>query len=210
VPVTLSAFYAWTIQEGLIDGVNPVAGTGKVSEGGSRERVLTQDELRQLWQGLGGDNFSNIVRLLLLTGMRRNEVGKLSWSEIDLAKKQITLPPSRVKNGREFTLPLSAQAQAILERIPRRNSTEFVFGERGFNDGGTAKARLDARVGIADWHLHDLRRTAATMMAELGVMPNVIELAINHVSGHKAGVAGIYNRSTMTDAVREGLQRYAD
>jgi integrase len=70
--------------------------------------------------------------------------------------------------------------------------------------------KLDARLGIADWHLHDLRRTAATMMAELGVQPNVIELALNHVSGHKAGVAGIYNRSKMTDAVRDALQRWAD
>jgi integrase len=206
----LSAFFAWTIQEGLIDGVNPVAGTGKVSEGGSRERVLSQDEIRRLWHSLGDDTFSNIVRLLLLTGMRRNEVGKLSWPEIDFAKKQIVLPPSRVKNGREFTLPLSAQALAILSGLPRRNSTEFVFGERGFNDGGSAKARLDRCVGIAEWHLHDLRRTAATMMAELGVLPHVIEQAINHVSGHKAGVAGVYNRSKMTDAVREGLQKWAD
>jgi integrase len=205
----LSALFGWAIQEGLCE-TNPVQGTGKADEGGSRERVLSADELRILWRGLGDDAFSNIVRLLLLTGMRRNEVGKLSWPEIDLAKRQITLPPSRVKNGREFTLPLSAQALRIIEGLPRRNSSDYLFGERGFNDGGSAKVKLDQRLGIADWHLHDLRRTAATMMAELGVQPNVIELALNHVSGHKAGVAGIYNRSKMTGAVRDALQRWAD
>src|SRR5262249_22652031 len=85
---TLSAFFAWTIQEGLGE-VNPVAGTGVADEGNSRERVLTQDELKQLWHSLGDDPFSNIVRLLLLTGQRRNEIGRLQWSEIDLARKLI-------------------------------------------------------------------------------------------------------------------------
>jgi integrase len=205
----LSAFFSWCIQEGLIDA-NPVTGTAKADEGGSRERVLTTDELRTLWRSLGDDRFSNIVRLLLLTGQRRNEICKLQWGEVDLVRWQINLPGSRVKNGRDHTVPLSAQAHAILAGLPHRNSSDYLFGERGFNDGGAAKVKLDARLGIADWHLHDLRRTAATMMAELGVQPNVIELALNHVSGHKAGVAGIYNRSKMTDAVRDALQRWAD
>jgi integrase len=97
-----------------------------------------------------------------------------------------------------------------LERVPRRNSSDYLFGERGFNDWAVAKAALDRRAGIADWHLHDLRRTCATGMAELGVLPHVIEQALNHVSGAKGGIAGVYNRSKMSDAVREGLQRWAD
>jgi integrase len=207
----LSAFFAWTIQEGLVDGVNPVAGTGKVEEGGSRERVLSPEELKALWRGLGDDAFSNIVRLLLLTGCRRNEIGHLSWPEIDLVRKQITLPPERVKNGREFTLPLSRQALAIIERQPRRNSSEFLFSDKqGFKDWDAAKQRLDQRVQIAPWTLHDCRRSCATHLGELGVMPSVIELALNHVSGTRAGIAGVYNRSKQTDAVREGLQRWAD
>jgi integrase len=205
----LSAFFAWVIQEGLLDH-NPVQGTGKADEGGSRERVLTYDELGALWRGLGDDPFSNVVRLLLLTGQRRNEIGKLSWPEVDLVRWQINLPASRVKNGRHHSVPLSAQAHAILAGLPRRNSSEFLFGERGFNDGGTAKARLDARVGIADWHLHDLRRSAATYMAEIGIQPHVIEAVLNHQSGHKAGVAGIYNRASYSEAMRDALQRWAD
>jgi integrase len=123
----------------------------------------------------------------------------------------IVLSPARTKNSRPHELPLSRQALAVLARQPRRNSTAFVFGERsGFNDWAGAKAKLDQRAGIADWKIHDLRRSAATYMGALGVLPHVIEQTLNHVSGHKAGVAGTYNRSKMIDAVREGLQRWAD
>jgi integrase len=135
-------------------------------------------------------------------------VRKLNWSEIDFAKGMIVLPAERVKNSREHALPLSRQVLAILERQPHRNSSDFVFG--GFNDWDNAKQRLDQRLGIAPWRIHDLRRTCATHLGELGVLPHVIEAALNHVSGAKAGVAGVYNRSKMTDAVREGLQRWSD
>jgi integrase len=205
----LSAFFSWCITEGLIDA-SPVAGTAKAEEGGSRERVLTPEELRTLWRALGDDPFSEVVRLLVLTGQRRNEIGKLQWSEVDLARKMVILPASRVKNSRQHELPLSAQACAILERQPRRNSTEFVFGKRGFTNWDGAKQELDQRAGIAPWRLHDARRSTATHLGELGVLPHVIEQTLNHVSGAKAGVAGVYNRSKMIDAVREGLQRYAD
>jgi integrase len=206
----LSTLFSWCISEGLLE-VNPVAGTAKATENGSRERVLTTEELRTLWRALGEDKFSDIVRLLLLTGMRRNEIGKLQWSEIDLAHKQITLAPERTKNGREFTLPLSSQALAIIERQPRRNSSAFLFSDvQGFKNWDAAKQALDAGLRIAPWRIHDLRRTCATQMAELGIFPHIIECAINHVSGHKAGVAGTYNRSKMSDAVRDALQRWAD
>jgi integrase len=205
----LSAFFSWCITEGLLDA-NPVQGTAKADEGGSKERVLAHDELRQLWRSLGDDAFSNVVRLLLLTGQRRNEIGHLQWSEIDLVRKLLILPASRVKNGRQHELPLSAQTLAIIEGLPRRNSSDYLFGKRGFNDWDYAKQQLDRRIGIAPWRLHDLRRSAATYLGELSVLPHVIENALNHVSGHKAGVAGTYNRSKMSDAVREGLQRWAD
>jgi integrase len=205
----LSDVFSWCITEGLLDS-NPVVGTAKANENGSRERVLTREELCKLWSALGDDVFGNAVRLLLLTGMRRNEIGKLQWSEIDFARKMVVLPPARVKNGRQFELPLSTQALAVLQRVPRRNSSDFLFGARGFNDWADAKARFDARIGIAPYRLHDLRRTCATNLGELGVLPHVIEQALNHVSGAKAGVAGIYNKSKMIDAVRDALQRWAD
>ena len=172
--------------------------------------MLTHNELRQLWHGLDDSAFSGVVRLLLLTGQRRTEIGALRWSEVDLASGQIVLPAERTKNGRAHSVPLSAQALAIVERQRRRNYTDFVWSDNGTLDWDRGKIALDARIGIAPWRLHDLRRTAATQMSELGVLPHVIEQALNHVSGAKAGVAGVYNRSKMTDAVRAALQQWAD
>jgi integrase len=203
----LSAMFTWAIQEGLVD-LSPVQGTGKATENGSRDRVLTQEELRKLWQGLGDGRFADIVRLLLLTGQRRTEIGRLTWAEVDLDRKLIVLGPERTKNSRPHEVPLSTQALAILTRQPKR--TEFVFSRRGFMNWADAKARLDERVRIAPWRLHDLRRTCVTGMAELGVLPHHIEQCVNHRSGHKASVAGRYNWALYADAVREGLQRWGD
>jgi integrase len=206
---SLSAFWAWAIAEGLCEN-NPVQGTMKADEGTSRDRVLTPDELRKLWAALGDNRFSEIIRLLLLTACRRTEIGNLTWDEIDLTRKLIVLAPARTKNGRGLELPLSTQALAVIDRTPRRNTTRFLFSDvNGYKGWDQDKLRLDARLGIAPYKIHDLRRTAATGMAELGVLPHVIEQALNHVSGAKGGIAGIYNRSKMTDAVREGLQRWA-
>src|SRR5262249_53913901 len=130
------------VTEGLLDA-NPVSGTAKADEGNSRERVLAHDELRKLWRSLGDGSFADIVRLLLLTGQRRNEIGALRWSEIDLTRKVIVLPPARTKNGRQHEVPLSAQAIAILKRLPRRNSTDYLFGKRsGYSDWGVPSRSL--------------------------------------------------------------------
>ena len=205
----LSGFFAWCVSEGLLE-TNPVMGTAKAEENGSRERVLTQDELRQLRRGLGDDRFSDVVRLLLLTGQRRNEIGLLQWSEIDHARKLIVFGPQRTKNGRAHELPLSSQALALIDRLPRRNSSDFVFGNKGFQDWDRAKTILDQRVGIAPWTLHDLRRTCATQLGELGIQPHHIEAILNHYSGHRAGVAGVYQRAKYEPEMRSALQKWAD
>jgi integrase len=206
---SLSAFYAWAIQEGLTE-TNPVTGTGMADEGGSRERVLTQDELRNLWRALDDDRFSDIVRLLLLTGQRRNEIGALQWSEVDLKLGMIILAPDRTKNSQQHELPLSRQALTILERQPHRNSSDYLFGERAFNNWDRCKQEVDRRAGIAPYRLHDLRRTCATQLGELGVQPHHIEAILNHHSGHRAGVAGVYQRAKYATEMRDALQRWAD
>jgi len=207
---SLSSFFAWAIQEGLAE-TNPVQGTGKADEGNGRDRVLTQEELRKLWRNLGEDKFSDIVRLLLLTGQRRGEISALAWSEVDLAKGMIILPPARTKNKRQHELPLSRQALAIIERQPRRNSSEFLFSDKqGYKDWDTAKMKLDQRLRIAPWRLHDLRRTCATHLGELGVQPHHIEAILNHYSGHRAGVAGVYQRAKYEGEMRSALQKWAD
>ena len=115
---------------------------------------------------------------------------------------------------RRMSPTIEAAALTIRPRSPAhvrfRNSSEFVFGERGFNVFGRAKQELDQRLHIAPWRLHDLRRTAATGMAELGIQPWYVEAVLNHQSGHKQGVAGTYNRAKYADDMRDALQRWAD
>jgi integrase len=221
---SLSAFFSWAVTEGLLEA-NPVQGTAKLDEGGSRERTLTPAELRELWSALDDEpnaQFADIVRLLVLTGQRREEVGSLRWSEID--QGLIILGPQRTKNSRQHEVPLSRQAKAIIERQHKRKGRDFVFGigELGFSGWSDCKARLDQGLlaarrkgsrkakAMPEWHLHDLRRTCATQMAELGVQPHIIEAVLNHVSGHKAGVAGIYNRARYEGEMRTALQKWAD
>jgi integrase len=210
---SLSAFFAFAIREGLLE-INPVAGTGKADEGQGRDRTLTDFELGTVLNALGQDQFSDIVRLLVLTGQRREEIGGLRWSEVDLDRGLIVLGPERTKNKRPHELPISTQVRAILERQPRRGGRDLVFGVRagGFSGWSDAKAALDANINgsVKPWHLHDLRRSCATGMAELGTLPHVIEATLNHVSGHKSSVAGIYNRARYADEMRSALQRWAD
>ena len=153
-------------------------------------------------------------------------------SEIDFKQGLIVLPPARTKNKREHQLPLSPQVREILQRRingaaatnvhkaklngnGKGNATNDagVFGVDGFSIGGWygPKVTLDRRVSLPKpWRLHDLRRTAATMMAELGVLPHIIEAILNHVSGHKAGVAGIYNRARYENEMRQALELWAN
>jgi len=208
---SLSAFFAFAIREGMIE-LNPVSGTRKADEGNGRDRTLSEAELGALLAALGEDQFGDIVRLLILTGQRREEIGGLRWSEIDLGRNLICLPPERTKNKRLHEVPMSRQVRAILERQPHREGRDFIFGTRvgAFSGWSDSKATVDNRVKVKEWHLHDLRRTAATMMAELGILPHIIEAVLNHVSGHKGGIAGIYNRARYAEGMRDALQRYGD
>jgi integrase len=207
VRASLSAFWNWCIREGLAE-VNPVSGTGKASQT-SRERVLSPEELVTILRSLGADPFSDIVRLLVLTGQRRQEIGGLRWKEI--AGDTIVLPPERTKNSRRHELPLSPQAAAIIARQPRRGDHVFGFGARGYYSWTYSKAALDRRCGIAPWRLHDLRRTAATVMHDrLNVQPHHVEAILNHHSGHRAGVAGTYNRAKYLEPMRKALGLWAN
>jgi integrase len=205
----LSGMFNWAIREGYEIAANPVAGTNRPTEPPSRSRVLADDELATIWASLSTNAFGDIVRLLVLTAQRREEIGGLRWEEIDLARGAMVLPPERTKNRRTHELPLSDSAMAILIRQPRRGP--FVFGNgRRYANWSDPKAALDSRTGVTGWRLHDLRRTAATRMAELGTLPHVIEAVLNHVSGHRAGVAGIYNRATYAKEMREALERWGN
>jgi integrase len=209
---SLSSFFGWAMREGMASE-NPVVNTNKAVTGGARERVLDDSELRLIWTALAEDAYGDILRLLALTAAGRDEIGALSWGEVNFDKGVIELPASRTKNSRVFAIPLSDPAVAILRARPRLGGSEHVFtsGPNGFKGWSNYKINLDARIGsIAPWRLHDLRRTAATRMAELDVQPHTIEAVLNHVSGHKAGVAGIYNRATYETEKRRALNLWAE
>jgi integrase len=203
----LSALFTWSMQQGKLSA-SPITLTEKRKEV-SRDRVLKEPELAAIWNALPDSDYGKIVKLLMLTGCRRDEIGGLRWSEIDLDKGEINLPAERTKNGKPHTVPMSATARAILAAQPRERDYVFGRGNGGFSGWSASKAALDAALKMADWRLHDLRRTCATGMADLGVLPHVIEAALNHISGHKAGVAGIYNRGNYHKERREALDQWA-
>jgi integrase len=214
VRTTLSTFFSWAMMHGLIEG-NPVIGTMRNRER-SRDRVLTPAELRAIWTSLEDDHFGSIIKLLALTGQRASEIAALRWSEIH--DNTIALPSDRTKNHRAHVVPLSRIALAIIEAQPKRANRDLIFGvaEGPFSGWSNSKEKLDARIkettgkALPHWTPHDLRRTAATQMAELGIQPHVIEATLNHVSGHRAGVAGIYNRASYEREKTVALDLWAD
>ena len=208
----LSKFFTWMIAEGHAEQ-NPVSGTNKTGSK-PRERVLQDSELLAIWNALGSDDYGDICKLLILTGARRDEIGSLSRrDEINLPEKQIELSSARTKGGVDHIIPLSPLALSILTARTPREDGDFVFGrgEGGFSGWSQCKARLDARLDLEPWTLHDFRRSLSTTMHErLDVPPHIVEAILGHVSGHKRGVAGTYNRALYLDQRRAALERYAD
>jgi integrase len=213
---SLSALFSWAMSEGLVEA-NPVVGTLRVEEH-SRERVLDFDELRLIWNALPARDYGAVMKLLALTGARANEIAGLRREE--LRDGAILLPGSRTKNGREHLIPLSAPARAILaDHLGRRKDEErhLVFGRRTgpFSGWSKCKDALDQRIAetagrrLPHWTPHDLRRSFATHAAGIGIQPHIIEACLNHVSGHKGGVAGIYNRAAYEPEKRTALDRWA-
>jgi integrase len=210
----LNGFFSWAMKMGYTES-NPVLGTIKPKESEGRSRVLADAELAAVWRACGDDDFGRITRLLILTGARRGEIGGMKWSELDRERGVWTLPSERSKNHRQHILPLPPLAWRIIDSAPRMAGRDHLFGLRadsGFSDWHACKGALDRKLGdtVAAFLLHDLRRTAATKMADLGIAPHVIEQILNHQSGHKAGPAGIYNRSHYEREVKTALALWAD
>ena len=203
------AAYGWAVKRGVIEGnpfLNlPVAPTAK------RERVLSDGEVAALWQATDGPRpFNGIARFLLLAGQRREEVAGMTWAELSGDFSTWTIPASRAKNGATHIVPLSEPARNLLRGVPRFG--ELVFpGLRGpFNGWSKAKAALDAKSGVTNWRLHDLRRTAATGLQRLGVRLEVTEQVLNHVSGSRAGIVGVYQRHDFASEKRAALDAWGE
>jgi integrase len=220
---SLSALFKWAMGHGYVQH-NPVIGTINPDNGVPRERVLGDDELRAIWNNCqSDDDYSRIVRLLILTACRKAEVGGMSWSELNFDNYTWTIPGARTKNKRDHTLPLPHAFWKIIESVKRRPSRDYLFGysDHGYSNWHDPKVALDGRCGVTGWTHHDIRRTVATKMAEspdkedptksgLGIKPHVVEALLNHVSGHKSGVAGIYNRASYLPEVKTALVRWAE
>jgi len=176
----------------------------------ARDRVLTDEELAAVWQAASeqGGYFASVVKLLILTAQRRNEVAGMEWRELDLPGKLWKLPRGRVKNDSGHEVPLSTQALAVIEAVPRIAGRALVFTTTGttpVSGFSKVKAEIDEASDVEDWTLHDLRRTAASGMARLGVSLPVIEKILNHSSGTFRGVVGVYQRHSFADEKRAAL-----
>jgi integrase len=175
----------------------------------TRERVLNDDELRALWAATEGwYPYGSLVRLLLLCGARLNECARAAWSEVDFARRTLTVPPERFKANSQHIIPLSDDAVALLQSLPRRS--DFVFtssGARPVGDFFAAKRKLDSAMGdVAPWCFHDLRRTYRTRLAELRVPDHVAELAIGHA---KKGLRRVYDQYQYSSEVRDAMNAWA-
>ena len=228
----LSKLFNWAADRGVIDA-NPCVRIKAPAAETSRDRVLSDEELRLLWRGCAsiGWPFGPFVQLLLLTAQRRDEVAKMRRVELREGGTLWTIPAERAKNGQAHDVPLSGAAQGVLGSLPRvAGRAGYLIsttGNSGISGYAKAKTRLDAvmlalartdavaaggdpeSIAIEPWRLHDLRRTASTGMGRLKIEPHVIEAVLNHRSGVIQGVAAVYNRYQYLDEKRAALEAWA-
>ena len=175
-----------------------------------RERVLTDAELCRVWQGAGmmGAPFGSFVRFLLLTACRRTEASEMVRSEL-VDPATWLIPAARVKTAKDVTIPLSGAAQAVIASLPVISPGQFVFttdGRRPIGAFTHFKKRLDTASGVTGWRLHDLRRTARTLLSRAGVAADVAERCLGHAIG---GVRGVYDRHRYESEMRDAFERLA-
>ena len=210
VRATLSALWTWGIRSGLIDmDSNPVAFTIRQSEK-PRDRTLTDAEVGAIWKVTDNDSdYSRIVRLCILTGCRRDEIGKLHRAEV--FGDRIVISAARMKGGAAHEIPLLPMMAATLPEPTDDKTGQFIFGrfETGFSGWSRSKSVLDFKlageISMPAWTLHDLRRTFSTRLHDAGVEPLVIEALLAH---KQQGVAAVYNRASLRDAKQVALERW--
>jgi len=196
---TLSAirrFFNWCVERDML-ALNPAAGIKPPAVEKSRDRVLSDEEVKVFWTACDalGWPFGPAFKLMLVTGQRRYEVAGMRWDDLDTESALWTLSRVQTKSDRLHEVPLSSLALEIIESLPRTG--EYVFttnGKTHISGFSKAKRKFDEASKLTDWRLHDLRRTVASGMARIGVAPHVIEKVLNHGGGQISGVAAIYNR----------------
>jgi len=212
----LSKLFNWLCSRDVL-AASPDHGVEDPHQEQARKRTLSNAELRALWRACEGDGaFGQALRLLVLTGARRNEVSQMKWSEVSGDNQKIwTIPAERCKNRQEHVIPLSDEAWAIMKSMPRILGCDYVFSASGrgpISGWAKAKTRLSTKAKIPEksWRLHDLRRTAASGMQRLSIAVPVVEKALNHKSGVFRGIVSTYQTHDYIDEVRVALQKWAD
>jgi integrase len=209
-------FFNWAMEVDLLDD-NPATGVKAPHKEITRERVLSDSELKAVWLAAEemGKPFGSITQLLILTAQRRDELVSMRWSEISAGEGELVIPGARTKNGNENRVPLCNAAMEIIENQPVIDGSDFVFPslrsplDKPASGLSGAKRNLDEISGTTGWRFHDLRRTAASGMARNGVPPHVVEKILNHVGGVLGGVAAIYNRHGYQQEKRQALETWA-
>lgn len=218
-----SVLWGWALRRGYVES-NVLASMEKPPAPAARERVLTDHEIALLWHATAASTpvWCAFFRLLVLTGQRRSEVSGMMWEELDRTSGLWSIPPSRAKNGKAHLVPLSDKAMQEIDRMAGGGAWPpqgYVLTTRQTSPiSGISKAKvsLDATLTrlnggevLGPWRLHDLRRTVATGLQRLGVRFEVTEAVLNHVSGAKGGVAGVYQRHDWAEEKRSALDAWA-
>lgn len=205
-------FFTWCVRNHILDR-SPMENMQPPKNGKPRERILSSDELQAVLMAAKAGNtpFHHIVLLCLYTGLRRGEVASLQWDWIE--NDLLTVPAYATKNGVALTIPLCPTVLSLFDTIPRLEGVPYVFPASRtvsdkttvFNGWGKPKASFDKECGVTGWQIHDCRRTFASGMQMLGVRLEVTEALLNHTSGSRAGVVGIYQRYNYADEKREAI-----
>lgn len=214
----LNKFLSWCVERDIIDQ-SPAMGVKPAAKEKSRDRVLSDDEIRWFWQActIEGQPWGHLGKMLLLTGQRLGEVVNMTDHEVN--GELWHLEADRTKNGRAHDVPLSEAARDVLGAVERINSDAgYVFTTtgksalQGYHKGRNHIAERMAEIAgqeIPHWTFHDLRRTAATGMARLGIPVRVTEAVLNHVSGTAGGIVSVYQRHDYADEKRDALGAWA-
>jgi integrase len=203
--------YTWALEREDV-AATPCAGLRKPSPERQRDRVLTDDEVRKVWTAADGDGLlGEAVKLLLLTGARREEVLGATWTELDLDAGLWRLPAARSKAGERRNVPLSSGAREVLDRLKAAGNGSAWLFPSPVTDGpvrlvAKAAARIRQRSGVDNWTWHDLRRTTRTRLAELGVAPHVAQAILGHT---RSGIDAVYNRFEPVPEMRSALEAWS-
>jgi integrase len=202
----ISKIFTWALDEEIIQA-SPAVRLPRYCKEQERERSLSADEIRAVWEAFGqlGYPFGDVFKMLLVTGQRRGEVADMQWSEID--REGWRLPGARAKSSQGHLVPLSSLAREILGSVPRLGDHIFVArGDKPLQGWSKAKARADKLSAIAPWRIHDLRRTMATHMRSLGVDRLVVSKVLNHA---ESGITRVYDRYAADPEKAAAMERWA-